>query len=367
MRYGLLAGAMLAFCVAGSAAQACTSTGIVWDGRNLTAALINPGTTTISNQSLSGGGCDIVIYNPPGARLTVDNADISDATYFGIYNNGGNITVTDSRLHEFGDVPFSSNQRGVAIYCESSRRARNNIQRNHFYNYQKSAVVMNGAGCGGWVVELNVLTGFGPTSLIPQNGFQNLGNSGGTFAGNTVVNHSYTGSLQASAGGILALGGPCFGAGLSSNNRYLNNTLINNDVGAYDLNLRATCQDAVATSTLNLFQGLTIWSGGVNNTSGNGSGGYQFGLSVAAYDDTFRKVSICGPGYNPANQPSGGAVGSMDLAGSSNLSVIGVKCYNVASSSASMQSASADEEGVGVAAPRMSRVRLSKKPQYFKK
>jgi len=81
----------LSFAGAG-AAQACSQTGFIVDGINLTAAEINPGNVS---GAVDATGCNIGIYyddgtNPGPIGGTVSGASITGGPdYFGIVANGG--------------------------------------------------------------------------------------------------------------------------------------------------------------------------------------------------------------------------------------------------------------------------------------
>ena len=60
-------------------------------------------------------------------------------------------------------------------------------------------------------ISNNVVTGEGPVSYIAQNGIQLGYGMKAAVSGNTVSGNAYTGSNLASSGGILVVGGPCYG------------------------------------------------------------------------------------------------------------------------------------------------------------
>lgn len=68
--------------VAGTrAAEACTPTGFIRNGNNLTAVLINPPYVTFE---VDATGCDIGVWFSAGVRARVEDADIHGARYFGV-------------------------------------------------------------------------------------------------------------------------------------------------------------------------------------------------------------------------------------------------------------------------------------------
>ena len=89
-----------------SASATCTQTGFYADGINLTAAQIGGPVTG----TLDATGCNIGAYNP----TNVTGADIYGANYFGVLVNGTNVDVTNSSIHNIGEVPFNGAQHGNA-------------------------------------------------------------------------------------------------------------------------------------------------------------------------------------------------------------------------------------------------------------
>jgi hypothetical protein len=122
----------------------CTPTGFVRDTMDLTAAMINP-LTTVSG-TVDATGCNIGVYYSPGTTGSVNNAEIYGANYFGIVNNGGNVTISNSRIHDIGESPFNGTQHGVGIYFADASSATGSITNNSVYRYQKGGIVVNGVG-----------------------------------------------------------------------------------------------------------------------------------------------------------------------------------------------------------------------------
>ena len=95
-------------------AQACTPTGFVRDGINLTAALINP--PGAIDGDVDATGCNIGIYYGPGARGSLDEASVHGANYYGVVNNGAKVAIENSTVYDIGETPLNGTQHGVAIY-----------------------------------------------------------------------------------------------------------------------------------------------------------------------------------------------------------------------------------------------------------
>jgi hypothetical protein len=154
------------------------------------------------------------------------------------------------------------------------------------------------------------VTGEGPVNYIAQNGIQ-VGYDGAqaTVTENTVTGNAYTGANGASSGGILVVGGPCFGDGLpyATGVSITRNTLTTNDVGVFLFNGDANCV-APTSRTNNSVKFNAISNDAVTNTTGQTSTcGYQAGVSDVGTKDHIVNNEISGIGYTPI---SGDCAGS---------------------------------------------------------
>jgi hypothetical protein len=285
-----------------SAAAACVPTGFVRDGINLTAAQIGGSVTG----TLDASGCNIGAYNP----TSVNGADISGANYYGVVVNHQTVNITGSVIHNIGEVPFNGTQHGNAILYING--AAGTIGGNQVSRYQKNGITVSGKNAAGdgpssfptsATVANNVVTGEGAVDYIAQNGIQMSYGAKGSVTGNIVMGNAYSGAGGASSGGILVVGGPCFGAGIpyTTGLTIKNNTLWGNDVGVFLFN--ATAQpDCLAPSikTNNSVKLNAIYNGFITNTSGAGVGcGYQAGVSDLGHRDAIVNNTISGTGYTP--------------------------------------------------------------------
>ena len=173
------------------AASACTTTGLVRDGIDLTAARIGG---SVSG-TVDATGCDIAVYNPK----SVTNADIHGARYFGVVVNGINVNTINSKVHQIGDSPFDGMQRGRGILYING--ATGTISGNKVYAFQKNGIEVNGLGADGSTptsaktsatIVNNVITGQGPIDYIAQNGIVIRSGATATVKDNTVSSLSYT-------------------------------------------------------------------------------------------------------------------------------------------------------------------------------
>ena len=300
---------VIALTLAASAATAatCTPTGFFRDGINMTAAVINPPGTF--SGPLDATGCNIGIFYSAGATGTVNSAEISGANYFGIVVNGDSsvvsVDVSDSSIHDIGEDPFNGTQHGVAVYYRScpGGSATGTVSGNSISNYQKGAIVAN---CEGVSVQItdNTVTGFGPVSFIAQNGIQVGFGASATVMRNTVTGNSYSGSNCASSGGVLVVGGDCYGGALTTKTQIVKNTLTGNDVGAFLSNLDASCNPPSTQTNVKVINNV-ISNEAVSNTTGNAActGPYQAGISDQGNNDKLINNNISGLGYNPVSGP----------------------------------------------------------------
>jgi len=278
-----------------SAFAACTPTGFVRDSINLTAALINPGTV---HGDVDATGCNIGIYYGPGSHGKVELANVHGANYFGIVNNGGKVDIRASAISDIGEKPFNGTQHGVAIYFAFNTAAKGDITDNYIWSYQKGGIVVNGPLASS-NIQRNTVIGLGPVNFIAQNGIQAGFGADADVQQNTVSGNSYTGAGLTASGGILVVGGDCYGGNPQTNSKVQGNIALNNDVGAYLSNLDASC-NAVTTPTKNTVQLNVLLNNAFNNTTGNGpTQGYQAGISDQGSQDTIQNNEICGLGYKP--------------------------------------------------------------------
>jgi hypothetical protein len=307
------------------AATACTPTGFVRDSINLTAALINPAKVT---GTVNATGCNIGVYYGPGSTGQVNKADISGASYYGVVNNGGNVSVMNSSVHNIGDNPFSGTQHGVGIYWAYGSPNKGEIGNNAVYAYQKGGIVVNGGTAN---VHGNTVTGLGPISFNAQNGIQMAFGGGGMIHDNTVSGNAYTGgnpstpgdaNVNTDATGILVFGGcgdPVSTPDVSGNK------LSQNDIGIYYVNYNADCTAAPATPTKGNIHDNKLSNSQVTNTLGNLDGrGYQAGILEFGNGDEIHNNAISGAGYAPTDS-STEFILPIDIRGSMNVKSHGNK------------------------------------------
>lgn len=287
----------------------CTPTGFIRDAIDLTAAVIPTATSPNVRGVVNATGCNIGVYYGPGIKGSV-RAEVFGANYFGVVNNGSNITVSYSSIHNIGENPFNGVQHGVGIYFSYDIGAKGTISNNRISQYQKGGIVVTGSNSSATIAN-NIVAGLGPVNFIAQNGIEVGEGAKGTITENTVTGNSYTGPGFASSGGILVFGGACYGVPLTVGTKIQYNTLKGNDVGVFLSNLNVdsnnNCTVLPATPTNILTNENIIKNDAVNNTTGGNllgaPGGYQAGISDEGNGDRLTDNKICGVGYTPVPNP----------------------------------------------------------------
>jgi len=285
-----------------TAKAACTLTGFVRDSINLTAAQINPSGTVSGD--VDATGCNIGIYYDH-ATGAVNNANVHGANYYGVVVNGDvnavAVDVTNNTVTQIGEIPFNGTQHGVGIYYRAfgAGSTSGKVAGNIVTQYQKGGIVVNGASFV--AVSNNTVTGLGRVDFIAQNGIQAGYGATVQIKGNVVTGNAYTGANFASSGGVLVVGGDCYGGALTIGTQIVGNTLVNNDVGAFLSNLDASCNPPLTSTDVKVVNN-TITDDGLTNISGNGPIGYQAGVSDQGNNDRIINNTISGVGYTaPGN------------------------------------------------------------------
>jgi parallel beta-helix repeat protein len=275
-----------------SSSPTCTPTGF----NGLTAAQIGGNVTGTLNAS----GCNIGVYYDSAHPGSVSGAEIYGANYYGVVDNGAAVNVTGSSIHHIGETPLDGTQHGNGIYYTNG--ASGTISGNTVSHYQKNGITA--VGGSSVTISGNTVTGEGPVAYIAQNGIEVGSGTSATVSGNTVSGNAYSGTNNASSGGILVFGGPCFGAPYTTGVSVTSNTLTNNDVGIFLYNAAAGCATTSPTKTQNKAVNNIITNGNETNVSGNGyPNGYQAGISDFGNKDNIVNNAISGDGYTNDDGP----------------------------------------------------------------
>ena len=216
-------------------------------------------------------------------------------------------SITNSKIHDIGEMPLNGDQHGVGIYFRSfflTGSASGTISNDTFTNYQKGGIVANGQGVNVAITD-NVVTGQGPVPYIAQNGIQVGYGASASVMRNTVTGNDYTGANNASSGGILVVGGAGYGTcpdgnpcPYTVNTRIIQNTATGNDVGVWLSNADASFNPSTSATNIKVVNNVLS-----NNLFSNVSGcgyplGYQAGVSDEGNNDKIIANSISGAGYS---------------------------------------------------------------------
>ena len=319
-RFAFLLSLLCLFTTLNLNAQTCTPTGFYRDAINMTAAVINPVNTVTG--VLNATGCNIGVYID-SVDATIDTAEIFGANYFGVLVNGDvntvSASITNSNIHDIGESPLNGTQHGAGIYFRSfflTGSASGTISGNTLTNYQKGGIVAHGQGVNVAITD-NVVTGQGRVTYIAQNGIQVGYGASASIMRNTVTGNAYTGTNNASSGGILVVGGPGYNDSAGAcpdgnpcpytvNTRIIQNTVRESDVGVWLSNADVAPYYNPPASATNIKVVNNVLSNLlVTNISGCGSPLiYQAGVSDEGNNDKIISNSISGVGY--ANTGSGG-------------------------------------------------------------
>jgi hypothetical protein len=191
------------------------------------------------------------------------------------------------------------------------------IEKTIINNYAKNGIAIDGFGSDGEIHD-NTVSGFGPTSVVAQNGIQISRGATGEVYKNKVSGNQYTGTGEASSTGVLLYGG-C-GDKLVTFVDVHNNMAVDNDVGISMDNYNPTCDGPATTPTKNRADNNQISNSKVTNvsgfcdTTGNNCGGrgYQAGIADVGNGDEIANNKISGAGYAPNTTPPAAWVQRID-------------------------------------------------------
>lgn len=181
----------------------------------------------------------------------VNATDCTDSIYGVYFENGASATINDSHIinAESTDPNLRGCQAGVAIRVGSQAltiAATAKINDTTVTNYAKGGIVVDGPGSSATLTD-NTVTGYGPTTLVAQNGIQVGRGASATISNNTVSGNAYTGP----AAGTTATGILIFEV---SNVNVQQNTVNKNDVGLdIDAQNSTFAQNTVNNNTTNGF------------------------------------------------------------------------------------------------------------------
>lgn len=152
--------------------------------------------------TLDATGCQVGVYYDSAHTGNVSGADISNATWYGVYvDKGASVDVTDSTITNIGDQPtFTGSQHGLGIYYRDG--ATGTVSGNTVSDYQKNGITVTGDGTSVTVTN-NTVDGNGAIPYIAQNGIEFGFGASGIARGNSIQGMWYTGATWTSTGLLL--------------------------------------------------------------------------------------------------------------------------------------------------------------------
>jgi len=204
-KHMLLGGALaLVAMAAAPAAQAAPCQTVNTSRGTFTAQLVDQNVPAGSN--IDATGCDIAVYySPNSGSWTVTDSDVHGSLWFGVYNDGANVSISGSDVHDIGDDPKNGVQRGLAVLFNNRNGVLSSggVDDSNVFDYQKNGIT----AIGNTTIDItdSTVTGLGKIEFIAQNGIQiSDGATPGDVSGNTVTGNHYSGpSKPTIATGIL--------------------------------------------------------------------------------------------------------------------------------------------------------------------
>jgi hypothetical protein len=246
------------------------------------------------------------------------NSACYDSLYDVLVEGGATLTMTGSIVEQAGAYPLNGCQGGVGIeagFSPTGQIGHLLLTNDTIQTYQKNGITVDGSGS---TAKINAVTvsGAGPTTQTAQNGIQISFGATGAVNGSIVSGNNYTGAGEASATGILVIGGGGSVCGIGRNSPLVrdvsltHNTLLNNDVGISLFNVNAACTSSVGIATRDLacFNAISNSHGYANGGSADanisglvtkkyGAIGDQAGISDSGDKDVICGNVVSGIGY----------------------------------------------------------------------
>ena len=149
------------------------------------------------------GAQDVTVY---AFTITGPGGGPCDTIRYGVrVDGGGSATISHNHITQIRDNPFGGCQNGNAIQVgrqSEGQTGKATIIKNKIDFYQKSGIVVDGAGSGA-VVRDNTVTGVGPTATIAQNGVQISRGAAAAVLNNEISQNQFAPQTFASAGILI--------------------------------------------------------------------------------------------------------------------------------------------------------------------
>ncbi len=227
----------------------------------------------------------------------IDPCDEGPNRLRGILFDGASGSITNTHVTNINHVGagLCGGDEGNAIevrnFGASAATCRVKIEDNTATGYQKGGIIANGNVDA--TITDNVVDGLGPSPFIARNGIQLGFGATGMIKRNQVSNNEYTGPENASAAGILLVAGAYFfGSPYSVGAQIDQNTISENDVGVWVVELDASGNPPATMTNVKVVNN-TISKDGFTNP-------YQAGVSDSGNNDKIIANRISGAGYDPS-------------------------------------------------------------------
>jgi len=243
-----------------------------------------------------GATADVTNVNVTTSGL-IDPCDEGPNRLRGILFDGASGSITNTHVTNINHVGagLCGGDEGNAIevrnFSGSTPTCEVKIEGNTATGYQKGGIIANGNVDA--TITDNVVDGLAPSPLIARNGIQLGFGATGMVKRNQVSNNEYTGPENASAAGVLLVAGPFFfGSPYSVGAQIDQNTISENDVGVWVVELDALGNPPATMTNVKVVNN-TISKAGFTNP-------YQAGVSDSGNNDKIIANRISGAGYDPS-------------------------------------------------------------------
>jgi hypothetical protein len=273
--------------------------GFTLDGAGHTITAIDPAGDYFKKGIVQNGGTTANVTDlTVTTGALIDPCDETSNRLRGILFDNASGSITNTRVVNINHGPASTcgdEGNGIEIrnFTPLAETSRVRIDANVVTGYQKGGIIANGNV--DVTITDNVVDALSASALIARNGIQLGFGATGMVKRNQVSNNEYTGPEAASAAGILLVAGPGFGSPYSVGSQIDQNTIVENDVGVWVVEVDGGF--AAPTSATNVkIVNNTITKAGVTNS-------YQAGVSDVGNNDKIIANRISGAGYDPNTVP----------------------------------------------------------------
>jgi len=287
------------------------------DADALTARIVVDGAQPMTiTGDVNAATCGIGVYIAPGAHATITQADIHDAMAFGVYNNGGQVTITRTQVRNIlgngescdeeeedegcsggsmggGEtMSYTGGRHGTGILFVGAG-ARGTISASVVSNYGRRGISVSGLGANAQITGNQIIAPTSPASWL--NGVWIANGARATISSNTITGNRTPAPMGKSSSAIMVAGGASHN-GMPNYTIYIQisgNTLRDNDTGVLlsNVGLSGTDKVAPATPTRNYVAGnwisttYTVASNDAGVKVAGGNGDRITGNTITGYGD----------------------------------------------------------------------------------